>query len=82
VFECEFLICKLTLSIIILCIGLSVQNWPKRGKFVADVKRKMEDDTSASNKSERKLEVNKVLWKLSIFWIHNCLLMARLDCGT
>ena len=51
---------------------LSVQNWPKRGKFVTGVERK-KMITSAVNKSESNVEVGKVLWKLHISWICSCL---------
>ena len=44
-----------------------------KGEEVHEWYWEKEDDTSAINKSEINLEVGKVLWKLHISWICNCL---------
>ena len=41
VLKCVFLVCTVNFSFIIFCIGLYVQNWPKRGRLMNDVERNM-----------------------------------------
>ena len=51
---------KLTLSLIICCVGLSVQYWPKRGKFMTDVERK------------KMIHLLLIKVKVSLKWVKCC----------